>query len=572
MGASFWVSRLKFKGGQTIDLVKNSIVIFVGPNNGGKSTALREISKGNKLPSQHKYIFDKISFTSSGTKNEVEKMLRNRQLGDSYSFPDNIQMSRFGLLNKWEEATTQGWDNHVGILPFFVKEFDTKDRLLLVEPAPNIDLHERPHQNPIHIIKADTRKEEVFSRYFRKAFGEDVIVNHAAGEIIPLHVGTKPTITNGEDRVSGTYQQKLRRLPYLHDQGDGMKSFAGVFLSLYSEEYTVNIIDEPEAFLHPPQALLLGQMMGKELNKDKQLFIGTHSEHLLKGLLDVASERITMVRIERDKADNKINILNNVELQDISRDSLLRHSNVLDGLFHKRVVLVESDSDSRFYNTLSTTLSESKNGQSLDLLFIQSGGKHRFPVVVRALKKLAVPIIAIGDFDFYHEENPAREVFEELGGNWGVIQSDFMKVKRAIDEKRPGLNPLQLKQEIDGIFLQISDNIMPDSKIKEIKNALKRSSPWSEAKASGKSHLPNGEASKAFGRVQQAFEEKGLFVLEIGEIESFDKTVGGHGPRWVNEVLEKDILRCPELNEARIWVDRVILAENDFSSKIACGR
>ncbi|RXK86005.1 hypothetical protein ESB13_04125 [Filimonas effusa] len=56
-----------------------------------------------------------------------------------------------------------------------------------------------------------------------------------------------------------------------------MKTFAGVFMSLFAEEYNINIIDEPEAFLHPPQALLLGQMMGRELDSDKQLFIATVS-------------------------------------------------------------------------------------------------------------------------------------------------------------------------------------------------------------------------------------------------------------------------------------------------------
>lgn len=181
-------------------------------------------------------------------------------------------------------------------------------------------------------------------------------------------------------------------------------------------------------------------------------------------------------------------------------------------------------------------------------------------MVVKALKKLAVPIIAIGDLGFYHDENPARSVFEELGGNWSAIQSDFMMVKRAIDETRPDLDPLQLKKEIEGIFSQISDNIMPDSKMKEIQKTLKKSSLQSQAKASGKTYLPNGDASKAFGGVQQAFEEKGFFALEIGEIEAFDKTVGGHGPKWVNKVLEKDILNGPELNEARTFVNRAILA------------
>lgn len=87
MGARLWVSKLKFRNEKTIDLDKNSIAVFVGPNNGGKSTALKEISIGQSFPNQRKYIFDKISFSSSGTRDVMELMLRNRQVGDAYSFP-----------------------------------------------------------------------------------------------------------------------------------------------------------------------------------------------------------------------------------------------------------------------------------------------------------------------------------------------------------------------------------------------------------------------------------------------------------------------------------------------------
>jgi hypothetical protein len=42
----------------------------------------------------------------------------------------------------------------------------------------------------------------------------------------------------------------------------------------------------------------------------------------------------------------------------------------------------------------------------------------------------------------------------------------------------------------------------------------------------------------------------GLHVVEVGELEGFVRTVGGHGPRWVNEVLKRDLASDPEL-EAR---------------------
>src|SRR5690606_29402020 len=136
-------------------------------------------------------------------------------------------------------------------------------------------------------------------KYFKEAFGEEVIINHGAGKKIPLHVGERPIVTAENDRVSTAYQMKLRELPLLHEQGDGMKSFAGVFLSLFAEDYTINLIDEPEAFIHPPQAELLGQMISQKLGENKQLFIATHSEDFLKGLLESAVDRLIVIRIQQ---------------------------------------------------------------------------------------------------------------------------------------------------------------------------------------------------------------------------------------------------------------------------------
>jgi hypothetical protein len=39
---------------------------------------------------------------------------------------------------------------------------------------------------------------------------------------------------------------------------------------------------------------------------------------------------------------------------------------------------------------------------------------------------------------------------------------------------------------------------------------------------------------------------KKLYIVEVGELESFCKSVGNHGPKWVNEVMEKKDLQNDE--------------------------
>jgi hypothetical protein len=49
-------------------------------------------------------------------------------------------------------------------------------------------------------------------------------------------------------------------------------------------------------------------------------------------------------------------------------------------------------------------------------------------------------------------------------------------------------------------------------------------------------------------------QEKGLFILEVGELEGFVRTIGNHGPKWANNVMEWDLVNDPELEVARQFV------------------
>ncbi len=557
----YWINKLEFKNGKNVDLKENSIVVFVGPNNSGKSLTLKEISLLTSRDVIENNIVDSLTITAKGNSSCFLEVIKNQEKNGNYHYPTDYNSSIGGqiLTSNWDSMANGTQAGKSSISPFLVKNMDTINRLHLVSPPANIDFLNEVRKHPIHVLKENSKKEAQFSQYFKQAFGEDIIVNHGAGNQIPIHVGEKPLATLEHDRVSTEYQKKLRELPYLHEQGDGMKSFAGVFLTLFADDFSINLIDEPEAFLHPPQATLLGKMVSQKLGEKKQLFIATHSEHFLKGLLQGALDRLIVIRIQRQEDTNSIKILENKDLQNIWKDSILRHSNILDGLFHKKVVLAESDSDCRFYSAICSAIVENNALSSPDILFVQSGGKHRFPVIIKALTKLEVPLTIIGDFDFYHDENPAKTIYELLDGNWEEIKSDFHKVKKSIDEKRPELETIKLKEEINTVFESFTDKIIPEQKIKEIQTLLKKSSPWSQAKSSGKAYLPAGETILAFNRIQDAFKVKNVFILDLGEIEAFDKSIGGHGPKWVNQVLEKELMSNSDLEEARNFVTNNIL-------------
>jgi len=560
MKTRIWISEIEFSDKTKIPFEKNDIVVFVGPNNAGKSASLKEATRLIKQKNDKGKVLLDISIEKEGEETELINFL------DSYStkhFGGNPHPHYQGFgYSVYEPSAKSWWTNHQNgiseLFSVFVNILSTEQRLQAANPAPNIKLTTQPIQHPIHYLQKNDALEKRFSDYFRQAFGTDLIVHRNAGNEVPLYVGDKPIPKEGEDRVSEGYLSELEKLDLLHEQGDGMRGFVGVLLNAFISNHSILFIDEPEAFLHPPQARLLGKMLAKDLPSERQLFLATHSEDFLKGLLDANVSNLKIIRIQRDGLINKVSALNSFDIKQIWNDSLLRHSNVLNGLFHSKVIICESDSDCRFFSAILSSQYDNTGEIAPDVLFIHCGGKHRIPTVIKALRKLNVQLKVVPDFDVLNDINPIKEIYQDLGGEWLDVESDWKLVKKEIEQKRPEFLTSDLKKEIEDIFVSTTERIFPKERIGQIQKALKKASAWSEAKEIGKAFIPSGNATQAFERIQIKFKEKGLHILEVGELESFVKSVGNHGPKWVSEVLTKDMKTDKEFDIAKQFVAQLI--------------
>ncbi len=557
MSLGFYINEITFNNGNTFSIERDDIVVFVGPNNSGKSASIREIN--NLLQDNlrtNTIIVKKINIIREGEKDEIINLIETNSLIDKFNY---IKGLSYDIYKPSLENYINNFNKGLGTATnFFANNLNTESRIISSNPAKNIRVTQEPVQNPIHFLQKDDNLEKILNTYFNQAFGTDLILHRLAGSEVPFYVGKTPDFEDGEDRASRSYLEKLEKLDLLHEQGDGMRSFVGVILNSFVPYFRILFIDEPEAFLHPPQARLLGKMLAKELSDNKQIFLSTHSEDFLKGLLETNSKRLKILRIERNGDINNISILNSSDIEVVWKDSILRHSNILSGLFHSKVILCESDSDCRLFSAILSSIYEDSGNIVPDILFTHCGGKHRMPVVVKALRKLNVPVTVVADFDILNNVNPLKDIYIDLGGNWDDVENDWKLVKDEIDRKRPELQSKDLKEEIQKIFDLNSERIFPKEKIKLIENTLKKASAWSEAKKVGKSFIPNGNPSQAFERIQQKFKSLGLYILEVGEAESFVKTVGNHGPKYVNEVLEKNLKTDPELELLRNFVEEII--------------
>lgn len=79
----------------------------------------------------------------------------------------------------------------------------------------------------------------------------------------------------------------------------------------------------------------MGQIIGETLGSEQQAFISTHSEEIVKGLLDVCGERLKIIRITRTDNANDFSIPDNHKIKSVFGDPLLKYSNIMSSLFHK---------------------------------------------------------------------------------------------------------------------------------------------------------------------------------------------------------------------------------------------
>ena len=292
-----------------------------------------------------------------------------------------------------------------GAFKFFVSRLNTASRLSLCEEKVEKPREQGIYLSPMQCVVHDKLFRNKLSDIFFKAFGQHLVPDNIEDKSTTLCIG-EPVMTSGRvvemSEELNYFRHKLSSLPRVASQGDGVKSFIGIVMELMMEIYSIFLIDEPEAFLHPPHARVLGREMVSLLSPHRQLFLATHSSDIIKGLLETGHDRVKIVRIDRsgDKAD--VNVLKKETFDEIWKDPILRHSNIMDGLFHKKVVICESDSDCKFYSVLLSHISE-KEGRYPEILFVHSGSKQRLYVLVEALKKLNVDTKVVPDIDILNQ-------------------------------------------------------------------------------------------------------------------------------------------------------------------------
>lgn len=534
---NLYIQRLVFNNDESVEIQKGDIVVFVGPNNVGKSrllkdifdlagmwrfpVVLKEISCTEELPEKIVCWFDKHLPVVKDRFGRVYSGYNLQPIGEK-----NLKCANANGFDKLRDA----------VICFL----NTESRLLISRPAEGIEQWDTI-KSPIQALVRDTGLLTKVVDYVKEAFGTSMAPR--IGKTIPLCIG--PDISKEEiagetmQAVEANYLKRLKDYPQLQDQGDGMRSFVGIILWLILEHYNIFLIDEPETFLHPPQATLIGNVVGELISVDRQAFIATHSIHFINGLLEKVPNRVKIVRITRSGDTNDFSILDNTRLLQISKDPFLRYSALLEGMFYKNVVLCEGDADCMFYSMLNSA-SDMKGAKGTETLFTHCGGKQRMAKVIVALKELKVDVKVIPDLDVLNNESVLKELVQACGGDWGQIERDYKVLLADIKQRsNVGRTGADVLKEIEAELVDVMGTVVSQTKMRSIRASLESNTEWDRLKKTGISGIGAGNPRSACDSILHYLSTIGIHVVPCGELECFVPTVGGHGPDWLHVVIEQ---------------------------------
>lgn len=541
------ITKIVFSGGSKFDLEPTEKIILVGPNNSGKSQSLREIlaiCKNDK--EERSTVMAEVEIAKNGSVEDLRMFFENEGelVKGAYRYKDWTISEGYLLF----------WKNPYlihGLSDGFLKKIAADDRLIICQQQASIASGEQKSK-PQHVLYDDEALMNKISELFKRAFGLDLMFDFRGGSRLPIHVGVIPTIEGVVDRVSDPYVNAVRKYPLLDKQGDGMKSYAGILFEAVVANRDVTLIDEPEAFLHPPQMRRLGETLSSQVGG--QLIVATHSSDILRGFLEGTRGGVRILRIRREGDLNLVSEASAEVIKELWEKPELRYSNALEGIFHEQTILCEDDSDCRLINSVADYMSTSSAQQWQDTAYVPTGGKHGIPKVAGVLRRIGVPVKVVFDIDFLAERNLVESAVEAFGGQWVDVEPLWARVDSAVRSGIKAKSVPEIKKDIVAILEKAGDGPLPKG---DVTDAMKQGAPWAVVKKYGVRGIPNGDAQRDYSALRDKLEDIGIFLVPVGEIENFCPEIGSHGPKFVTKLLTSVPLCDERLVDLRAFVERV---------------
>lgn len=541
----FLVQNIRPRAGDSIELGK--LTVLVGPNNCGKSQTLKDIREYASTGVLDRLVI--LESISATLPSEVE--LRGSVQSRPHETPGHLQISGvkddlqtqlgFGPQERWfgqqydpnGNAEAQRREVLRALGTCLIAYLGAEARFKLTAPTAGFDTRSQAPANAIQSLLgagAETHKE--LRSAFKSAFKMDIGLDWAGMMKWYLRVAADFGVIPGDREQLDAL---MKDAPDLEKQGDGYRSFAGIALALLTFPNRLLLLDEPEAFLHPAQARVLGRWLATQAAKRAaQVIVATHSSDFIAGLI-ASDTPATIIRLNRSDS-TRFHQIPSAASQGLVQSPLLSSQPVLDALFHRGVVICEGDPDRAIYQTVAHRFHAENSGE--EVLFIHSNGKDAMKGPAELLRQSGTPVCVVADFDILNSEAVLDEVVTALSG---FALDEETKALRAglaglIEEKDVASSIEELRTSVTE-WLKRDETDIRILRRTLVSHARAGSNKWNAAKAKGLGSLNAEDAARA-SELLTRLEKKGVFVVPCGELESWIDVNRAKGKAWNQEALQ----------------------------------
>lgn len=189
MAFRFGISSLTISDGTQFAVPDQGVVVFVGPNNVGKSAALRNVQwLLNRLPpapGQEPTVVTAAEIAKEGTTDELESWMQEHtipmQRGHETVFkrPGGAEMPWPQMRYQWHED-----DALSNIMPMMTFTAAAEGRLGLASSSSNYDPMRETPSTPLQVMVFRPELEELLSAASREAFDVGLTLNRVGGSQI----------------------------------------------------------------------------------------------------------------------------------------------------------------------------------------------------------------------------------------------------------------------------------------------------------------------------------------------------------------------------------------------------
>ncbi|MCG7654358.1 ATP-binding protein [Alteromonas sp. Cnat2-8] len=418
-------------GSAPLELKPTGITLFVGPNNSGKSLVLREIEKFcSTYNKQGDSIIESIEFNLPDEKEIIKDLETKKTLPNKgENVPDGaIVVQRIntykGLQAREIIQTNQikSWSENKQInalaryyFSLLTVRLDGATRTNLLNPNNRGDLLETP-TNILAALFQDGESRKKLRKLTFEAFGKHFTIDALNQAQLRARLADRAPVDELEEQALDKRARDYHKASLeITEASDGVKAFTGMVATVLGQNCKIPLIDEPEAFLHPPLAKRLGKELAEiSVQRDATAFIATHSADFLMGCVS-GTPAVNIVRLTYKGGKPTARLLSHDRLNEIIKSPIMRSTGVLSALFHEGAIVCEGDSDRALYQEINDRLSSVNKTDSSEALFINAHSKQSTAKIAGPLREMGIPAAIVVDFDVFKGNEDFKHILSDLG-------------------------------------------------------------------------------------------------------------------------------------------------------------